>query len=161
MPQRRSSLHTRLGVDAHVADDEHRSPAVVQHAARDAAEQRAGECSVAARADDDQVGIDGVCVGHDLRGAEGGLLHNRSANHSRVSTQTRKTNRVHDKVRGRRTRETALLDFIRTVPSRLQLSLARYVFTPDEIVDEILSHLQVTDGAKDLDPSQPAFVEDE
>ena len=54
----RSSLHPRLGVDVGTADDEHGPPAVVQHAARDAAEQRAGEGSVAARADDDQVGID-------------------------------------------------------------------------------------------------------
>ena len=69
--------------------------------------------------------------------------------------------RVHDAVRGRNTPETALRDFIELSRHDCKLSLARYLFTPEEIVDEILSRLHATDGARDLDPSQPWFVEEE
>jgi hypothetical protein len=69
--------------------------------------------------------------------------------------------RVHDAVRGRNTPDTALRDFIALSRHDCKLSLARYLFTPQEIVDEILSRLRVTDGARDLDPSQPWFVEEE
>ena len=69
--------------------------------------------------------------------------------------------RVHDAVRGRNTPDTALRDFIELSHHDCKLSLARYLFTPEEVVDEILRHLRTTDGARDLDPSQPAFVEDE
>ena len=70
-------------------------------------------------------------------------------------------NRVHVAVRGRETSDTAWRDFIELSRRDCKLSLARYLFAPEEIVDEILQHLRVTDGARDLDPSQPAFVEDE
>jgi hypothetical protein len=69
--------------------------------------------------------------------------------------------RVHDAVRGRKTPAAALRDFIELSRHDCKLSLARYLFTPEEIVDEILSHLRATDGATDLDPSQPWFVEEE
>jgi hypothetical protein len=69
--------------------------------------------------------------------------------------------RVHDAVRGRNTPDTALRDFIELSRHDCKLSLARYLFTPEEIVVEILSRLRVTDGARDLDPSQPWFVEEE
>ena len=69
--------------------------------------------------------------------------------------------RVHDAVRGRKTPDTALRDFIELSRHDCKLSLARYLFTPGEIVDEILSRLRATDGARDLDPSQPWFVEEE
>src|SRR5690242_21468953 len=48
------------------ADDEHRPARFVQHAARDAAKQCARDRAVPARADDDQLGVDRVRVGHDL-----------------------------------------------------------------------------------------------
>jgi hypothetical protein len=69
--------------------------------------------------------------------------------------------RVHDAVGGRKTPDTALRDFIEQSRHDCKLSLARYLFTPEEVVDEILSHLRTTDGARDLDPAQPAFVEDQ
>jgi hypothetical protein len=68
---------------------------------------------------------------------------------------------VHDAVRGRKTPDTALRDFIELSRHDCKLSLARYLFTPEEIVDEILSRLRATDGARDLDPSQLWFVEEE
>ncbi len=70
-------------------------------------------------------------------------------------------NRIHAKIRGRRTSDAGLRDFIDLSRRDCKLSLARYLFTADEVVDEILSQLLVTDGAKDLDTSQPSFVEAE
>ncbi|MCI0590478.1 MAG: hypothetical protein L0Y67_02555 [Gammaproteobacteria bacterium] len=67
-------------------------------------------------------------------------------------------NRVHDKIRGRRTPAPALRDFIELSHRDCKLSLARYLLTPEEIVDEILRQLQVTEGVRDLDISQPQFV---
>jgi hypothetical protein len=72
-----------------------------------------------------------------------------------------KRRRVHDAVRGRNTSDTALRDFIELSRHDCKLSLARYLFTPQEIVEEILGRLRVTDGARDLDPSQPWFIEEE
>jgi hypothetical protein len=42
-----------------------------------------------------------------------------------------------------------------------RLSLARYLFTPEEIVDQILRQVLVTVGVRDVDTSQPPFVDDE
>ncbi len=70
-------------------------------------------------------------------------------------------NHVHDKIKGRRTTNAALLDFIELSSHHCKLSVARYLFTPEEIVDEILGQVQVTEGLKDLDVSQPPFIEAE
>lgn len=70
-------------------------------------------------------------------------------------------NRVHEKIRGKRTPDLALRDFIELSRRDCKLSLARYLFTPEEVVDRILSQLQVTDGVKDFDRTQPAFVDDQ
>jgi hypothetical protein len=70
-------------------------------------------------------------------------------------------NHVHEQIMGQGTPNPALRDFIELSRKDCKLSLARYLFTPEEVVAEILRHLRVTDGAKDLDTSQPAFVEDE
>src|SRR5262245_8588828 len=69
--------------------------------------------------------------------------------------------RVHDAVRGRSSPDTAFRDFIELSRHDCKLSLARYLFTPQEIVEEILSRLRVTDGARDLDPSRPWFIDEE
>jgi hypothetical protein len=70
-------------------------------------------------------------------------------------------NRVHANIRGRKTSDAALGDFFDLARHDCKLSLARYLFTPTEVVDEILRHLRITDGARDLDSSQPLFVEAE
>lgn len=70
-------------------------------------------------------------------------------------------NRIHAKIRGRRTSDVGLLDFIDLSRRDCKLSLARYLFTAEEVVDEILGHLLLSHGAKDLDTSQPLFVEAE
>jgi hypothetical protein len=80
---------------------------------------------------------------------------------SELCRKLARLNRVHDKIRGRRTPDLDLRDFIGLSRRDCKLSLARYLFTPDEVVDEILGHVRVTGGAKDLDISEPAFVEEE
>ncbi len=69
--------------------------------------------------------------------------------------------RLHEKINGKRTSDAALRDFIQVSRQHCKLSLARYLFTPEEVVAEILSQLYVTDGVNDLDPSQPAFIDTE
>lgn len=69
--------------------------------------------------------------------------------------------RVHDRIKGRRTSREALLDFINVSRQHCKLALARYLFTPEEVVDEIISQVHDTDGVKDLDLSEAAFIEDE
>ena len=70
-------------------------------------------------------------------------------------------NRVHRKVKGNRTLPAAVRDFIALSRHECKLTLARYLFTPEEVVTEILGHLQVTRGVKDPGVSQPAFVDAE
>ena len=70
-------------------------------------------------------------------------------------------NRIHAKIRGWRTSDLGLRGFIDLSRHDCKLSLARYLFTAEEVVDQILSQVLVTDGAKDLDTSQPLFVEAE
>jgi hypothetical protein len=67
-------------------------------------------------------------------------------------------NYVHTRIRGVKTSSIALRDFIELSRRDCKLSLARYLFTPSEVVDQILSQVQVTDGMKDADTAQPAFV---
>lgn len=69
--------------------------------------------------------------------------------------------RVHDRINGRRTSRAALLDFIDLSRQHCKLSLARYLFTPDEVVDEIIRQVTDTDGVKDLDLSEPKFIDHE
>ena len=63
-------------------------------------------------------------------------------------------NRVHKKIDGSRTDEAAIRDFIKLSRNDCKLSLARYLFTPEDVVDEILQQLHVTSGVKDLSISQ-------
>ena len=78
-----------------------------------------------------------------------------------LSRKLGRLNRVHDKIKGRRTSAAALREFVGLSRRNCKLSLARYLFTPEDIVDEILGQLQITEGLEDLDVSQPPFVEDE
>lgn len=70
-------------------------------------------------------------------------------------------NHAHDKIKGRKTSDSAIRDFINLSRRNCKLSLARYLFTPEEVVEEILRQLQVTEGVKDLDLSQPPPAIDE
>jgi hypothetical protein len=70
-------------------------------------------------------------------------------------------NRIHARISGWKTSQTALSDFIDLARHECKLTLARYLFTPEEVVDEILRRVLVTDGGRDLDSGQPLFVQAE
>ncbi|WP_089939828.1 hypothetical protein [Candidatus Entotheonella palauensis] len=56
--------------------------------------------------------------------------------------------RVHQNMQGLNTSECALEDFIEQSRQACKLSLARYLFTPDEVVAEILKQVRVSRGVK-------------
>jgi len=65
--------------------------------------------------------------------------------------------RVHDRIKGPKTSTSALRDFIRIARRDCKLSLARYLFTSQDTVDEILTQLDITDGVRDVvTPGDPA-----
>lgn len=69
--------------------------------------------------------------------------------------------RVHEGIRGKNTTETALENFLHLSKRDCKLTLARYLFTPEEVVEEILRQLRVTGGIRDLNVHQPRFVDQE
>lgn len=69
--------------------------------------------------------------------------------------------RIHKQIKGSGTRESAICDFVELSRRDCKLSLARYLFTADEVVDEILKAVQVTDGIEDLDLSPDPLTRDE
>jgi DUF971 family protein len=70
-------------------------------------------------------------------------------------------NRVHRLIRGSKTSAAALREFVDLSRSECKLTLARYLFTPEEVVDRIVREIRVTDGTRDLDVTQPRFVDAE
>jgi len=70
-------------------------------------------------------------------------------------------NRVHCEIRGRRTSAAALHEFLEAARSECKLTLSRYLFTPEEVVDRIVEQIKVSEGVKDLDLSQPRFIDAE
>ena len=69
--------------------------------------------------------------------------------------------RVHANIKGRRSTVRAVRDFIHLSRTDCKLSLARYLFDPDEVVAEILKQVRVTRGVKDHDPNQDSSIENE
>jgi hypothetical protein len=70
-------------------------------------------------------------------------------------------NRVHDRIQGKRTSSTALRDFIDVSRQHCKLSLARYLFTPQEVVDEVIRQVQHSGGVADLDLTEENYINDE
>jgi hypothetical protein len=68
-------------------------------------------------------------------------------------------NRIHSRIKGWKTSQTAIRDFLDCSRQECRLTLARYVFTPDEVVDEILRLVLISDGMPDLNNQQPLFVQ--
>lgn len=58
---------------------------------------------------------------------------------------------VHQKINGFKTHPDALNDFVEISKRDCKLSLARYLFHPEDVVDQILRQLEITGGVKDLD----------
>jgi len=67
-------------------------------------------------------------------------------------------NRVHRQIRGRKTSPAAISEFVELSRSECKLTLARYLFTPEEVVDRIVRQIRFTDGVKDLDVNQELFI---
>ena len=70
-------------------------------------------------------------------------------------------NRVHDKLAGSRTSQRALHDFINLSKYDCKISLARYLFRPEEVVAQIVKQLKTSRGVPDLDHDQPSCVAEE
>jgi hypothetical protein len=70
-------------------------------------------------------------------------------------------NRVHNRINGKRTSIKALRDFVDVSRQHCKLAVARYLFTPEEIVDEVFNLVLDSDGVKDLDLSQASFIDPE
>jgi hypothetical protein len=70
-------------------------------------------------------------------------------------------NRIHDRMQGKRTSTAALREFIDVSRQHCKLAVARYLFTPKEVVDEIISLLLESVGVKDIDLSEEKFINDE
>lgn len=66
--------------------------------------------------------------------------------------------RVHSQIRGSRTTKKALAEFIALSRRESKLSLARYIFQPNEVVARILAQVKTSKGLIDLDIVEPASV---
>ena len=78
-----------------------------------------------------------------------------------LKRKLKRLGRVHDQIRGSRTSHHALREFVALSQSDCKLSLTRYLFRPEEVVDEILRHVRITDGVRDIDPSASRHVSEE
>lgn len=70
-------------------------------------------------------------------------------------------NRVHRKMHGTNTPDADAREFIQLAHRECKLTLARYLFTPDEIVERVLKQVRVSEGVKDIDVAQAGFVDSE
>jgi DUF971 family protein len=70
-------------------------------------------------------------------------------------------NRVHRKMQRQNVDALAVRDFIALARRDCKLALARYLFTPEEIVERVLKEMRVSEGLKDVDVAQPRFVDTE
>ena len=61
---------------------------------------------------------------------------------------------VHDQIKGYQTTEEGLRDFIHLSRQECKLSLARYLFTPEEVVEQILKQVKVSQGEKEMTSSK-------
>src|ERR1700741_1092552 len=68
---------------------------------------------------------------------------------------------IHDRIEGKQTSHAVLRDFFSISRQHCKLSLARYLCTPQEVVDEIIRQIDDSDGVRDLDPSEVKVIKDE
>ena len=69
--------------------------------------------------------------------------------------------RVFRLIQGERTSASALREFIHLSRRECKLSLARYLWTPQEVVQRILSHVRVSRGVKDTRRMRHPYTESE
>ncbi len=72
-----------------------------------------------------------------------------------------RNDRVHQTIRGTKTGSEAIREFIDYSRRDCKLTLARYLFTPDDVMREVLRHLTVAEGVRDVDVSQPHYIDAE
>ena len=69
--------------------------------------------------------------------------------------------RVHRNMRGPKTMSSAVREFIEHSRRDCKLTLARYLFTPDDVMREVVRYVALSDGVRDVDVSQPRFIDAE
>lgn len=69
--------------------------------------------------------------------------------------------RVHRAADARAASRDALLDFTRLSRRECKLTLARYLFTPEEVVRRILALVKTSKGVADINPFEPHYVAEE
>ena len=70
-------------------------------------------------------------------------------------------NRVHRRMHGNKSYDAGVREFSRLARRDCKLTLARYLFTPDEIVARVLEQVRVSEGIKDIDVYQPRYFDAE
>lgn len=70
-------------------------------------------------------------------------------------------NRVHRKLHRKKADEVCMREFTELARRECKLTLARYVFTPEEVVDRVLQQVRVSEGVKDIDVSRPRYLDTE
>ena len=70
-------------------------------------------------------------------------------------------NRVHRKLQRQHIDADARREFTAIARRECKLTLARYLFTPEEIVARVLRDVRVSEGVKDVDVTQPKYVDTE
>jgi hypothetical protein len=68
---------------------------------------------------------------------------------------------IHDRIEGNQTSHTVLRDFFSVSRQHCKLTLARYLCTPQEVVEEIVRQIDDSDGVRDLDISEVKVIKDE
>src|SRR6185295_7033121 len=95
-------------------------------------------------------------------GAGGGVHAPRSAGFAReLRRRLARARRVLDGVRGPRTSPAALRSFLAFARRECKLALARYLFTPEEVVERILAQVGVSRGILDPFPADRPHIDDE
>ncbi|HKU74775.1 MAG TPA: hypothetical protein VJR02_12765 [Pyrinomonadaceae bacterium] len=68
---------------------------------------------------------------------------------------------IHDRIVGQKTSHAVLRDFFSVSRQHCKLTLARYLCTPQEIVNEIIRQIDDTAGVRDVDLSEIKTIKDE
>jgi hypothetical protein len=70
-------------------------------------------------------------------------------------------NRVHRKMHGKKSYDDDVREFIQLARRDCKLTLARYLFTPDEVVERVLKQVRVSEGVRDIDVARPRYIDTE
>jgi hypothetical protein len=68
-------------------------------------------------------------------------------------------NRVHRKMHGKKSYDADVREFVQLARRDCKLTLARYLFTPEEIVERVLKQVRVSEGVRDIDVEQERYVD--